>query len=313
MRVTLGPPGASQASGGPLSIGHVIDLPTWPGRAALKTRPPSPFRSQRLVDRPAMVLLVIAERGARSDEGYSEERFGLGAYLLIHGRSVTTGGIIFPAGREEIRAIVESWCATHMIDTLIGPKYWSSLSLSEFFDYKKGLFTQQIYCGGSWLISMDLGRTLGLCTQHWGKARGTFWRDGFTIYLPTWCRFEMRNGRDHVRPVSPHRPPIHIRAIGPYGYMAAFARPGGDGTSGRRNRDGSAYQGRFIDLIPLGSIFDGIDSHEASDHLHAFAISSREIPTSLPIDGEAIEILSEAVLAAHDLALSLDHEASLWL
>jgi hypothetical protein len=73
------------------------------------------------------VFVVAAERYA------IEERFGLGAFLSITGRSVHGAGLVVPDDLAETRAeVLRAWCASHFVDTPAGPRPWECLTLSEF-------------------------------------------------------------------------------------------------------------------------------------------------------------------------------------
>ena len=113
-------------------------------------------------------------------------------------------------------------------------------------------------------------------------------------------------------PVSPHRPALRIKTAGAHGYFAQFARaPGGPGT-GKRNPDGTAYRGRFLDVIQLAHVLDGVDSGDLGDHLEAFGFDRLDLPAAVTLDVEGAEQMACLVEAVRSLAIVLDKEASKW-
>jgi hypothetical protein len=187
------------------------------------------------------------------------------------------------------------------------------------FDYRTGLFTKRVYCGAGWLVTADLGRTLGLVAEAspagkaWAAPRGEFWRGGFKLHLPTWAEADRREGRSGVlNPVSPHRPALRVKTAGAHGYFAQFARaPGGAGT-GKRNRDGSAYRGRFLDVVQLAYVLDGVDSGDLGDHLEAFDFTRLDLSAAVTVDAEGADQMAALVEAVRSLAIVLDEEAAKW-
>ncbi len=296
------------------SASSVINLQDWPGREGVSAKPGRRQPFDRLGDRSGLVLLVAAERYA------PEERFGLGAFLSITGRSVHGAGLIVPDDLPERGAeVLRAWCASLFVDTPAGPRPWECLTLSEFFDYKTGPFTRRVYCGAGWLVTADLGRTLGLVAEpptankEWGAPRGDFWRNGLKLHLPTWAEADQREDRGGVLdPVSPHRPALRVKTAGAHGYFAQFARaPGGPGT-GKRNPDGTAYRGRFLDVVQAAYVFDGVDSGDLGDHLEAFGFDRLNLPAAVTLDAEGAEEMAGLVEAVRSLAIVLDEEASKW-
>jgi hypothetical protein len=294
------------------SAPSILNLQDWPGREGVSAKPNRRQPFDRLGDRSGLVLVAAAERYA------TEERFGLGAFLSITGRSVHGAGLVVPDDLPERRVqVLRAWCASHGVDTPAGPRPWECFSLSEFFDYRTGPFTRRVYCGAGWLVTADLGRTLGLVIEAWAPARATrrstFWRGAFKGYLPTWSKIDDR--KDHegrLVSVSPHRPAFNVKTAGAHGYIAQFDRaPGGQG-AGKRNPDGSAYRGRFLDVVQAGYVFDGVDSGDLADHLKAFGLDRLDLPAAVTIDAEGAGIMAGLVGAVRSLTIVLDEEASKW-
>jgi hypothetical protein len=293
----------------------ILNLQDWPGRAGVSAKPIRRQPSDCLSDHSGIVFVAAAERYA------PEERFGLGPFLSITGRSLHRAGLVVPDDPPEVVKAMRDWCASRFVDTPAGPRPWECLTLSEFFDYRTGLFTRRVYCGAGWLVTSDLGRTLGLVAEaplpgkEWGAPRGDFWRGGFKLHLPTWAKVDAREGRGGVLDaVSPHRPALRVKTAGAHGYFAQFARaPGGAGVgAGKRNPDGTAYRGRFLDVIQLAHVLDGVDSGDLGDHLEAFGFDRIDVPAAITVDAEGAEQMARLVEAVRSLAIVLDDEASKW-
>ena len=290
----------------------VINLQDWPGREGVSAKPSRRQPFDRLGDRSGLVLVAATERYA------IEERFGLGAFLSITGRSIHGAGLVVPDDLPERRAeALQVWCASRFVNTPAGPRPWECFSLSEFFDYRTGPFTKRVYCGAGWFITADLGRTLGLVAEAWAPARATsrstFWRGAFKGYLPTWSKIDTR--KDHegrLDSVSPHRPAFKVKTAGAHGYITQFDRGSGGKGAGKRNPDGTAYRGRFLDVVQAGYVFDGVDSGDLADHLEAFEFDSLDLPAAVTVDTRGAEQMAALVEAVRSLVIVLDEEASKW-
>ena len=81
--------------------------------------------------------------------------------------------------------------------------------------------------------------------------------------------------------VSPHRPAFRVKTAGAHGYFAQFARGSGGPGAGKRNPDGTAYRGRFLDVIQLAHVLDGVDSGDLGDHLEAFGFDRLDLPAAV--------------------------------
>jgi hypothetical protein len=294
------------------SAPFVINLQDWPGRDGVSAKPSRRQPFDRLGDRSGLVLAVAAERYA------TDERFGLGAFLSITERSVHGAGLVLPDDLPERKAAaLQAWCASRFVDAPRGPRPWECLTLSEFFDYRTGPFTRRVYCSAGWLVTVDLGRTLGLVAETWAPARATrrstFWRGAFKGYLSTWSKIDDRKGHEgRLDSVSPHRPAFKVKTAGAHGYIAQFDRGSGGPGAGKRNPDGSAYRGRFLDVIQLAHVLDGVDSDDLGDHLEAFGFDRLDLPAAVNLDVEGAERMALVVEAVRSLAIVLDAEASKW-
>ncbi len=302
-----------------------INLQSFPGREGVVSRhgPSAPL--PRLAYNRGLVLIVAGERGA------PEDRLGLGAFLSSTGRTVHAAGLIVPDGRPEVAEALKSWCAGRTVESLSGSRPWQCQTVSEFFDYRSGTFTKRAYTDGGQpvLITADLGRTLGLIAHEpvdgslWPTPRG-FWHGGVKLHIRGWAKPDEREGRQGtLDTIGPHRPALRVKSAGAHGWLAQFSpAPGGRGAqapavtgarAGKRNPDGSAFRGRFIDVIQAGDVLDGLDSGELADHLSAFGFEPLDLPPAVSLDAHGAEQVARLVETVHGLALRLDEEGSRWL
>ncbi len=290
----------------------ILNLQDWPGREGVSVKPVRPQPFERLGDRSGIVFVAAAERYA------PEERFGLGAYLSITGRSVLGRGLVVPDDRPDVSEVLQVWCRGRTVETPAGPRPWECQTLREFFDYRTGLFTRRVYTGAGWLVTADLGRTLGLVAEAWAPTRATkrsdFWRGGLKLYLPTWSKIDGRENHERrLDPVSPHRPAFLVKTAGAHGYVGQFDRGQGSASAGKRNPDGTPYRGRPLDVVTGGHVFDGVDSGELGDHLEAFGIDRIDLPAAVTLDADGAELMGNLVDVVRSLVLVLDEEAARWL
>ncbi len=302
-----------------------INIQAWPGREGVVSHhgPSAPL--PRLAYNRGLVLVVAGERGA------PEDRLGLGAYFVITGRTVHAAGLIVPDGRPEVAAALNAWCAARTVNTLRGRRPWDLVTMAEFLDYRTGTFTKRVYTDGGQpvLVTADLGRTLGLIAHEpvdgslWPTPRG-FWHGGVKLHIRGWAKPDEREGRQGtLDTIGPHRPALRVKSAGAHGWLAQFSpAPGGRGAqapavtgarAGKRNPDGSAFRGRFFDVIQAGDVLDGLDSGELADHLSAFGFERLDMPAVVTLDGDGADEMARLVEAVYGLALRLDEEASLWL
>lgn len=302
---------------GVVTVGR-INLRAWPGRTPVAARSARPRRDpERLIGRRALVLVLVAERGA------VPERIGLGVALSVVGPTVAE---VFLLVADDLcdrdpgaMASLQGWAAATTFPTPRGLGHPCILTHSAFCDPDDGplLWT---YTGGAFLITADEGRSLGLLAVHAAPARGTF-DGGFSLGLPGWGQVETwsdSNGRSRRGWVAlAHRPVLRAKALGSHGLRAEWCRAarGGrlpDGRPAGRWDRGRPFLGRIVDLIGPAFALDGIDGSDLAEHLAAFGLPALGIPAAVPVTATAAEVLCAAARAIHTLALALDEEAARW-
>ena len=144
-------------------------------------RPPRPAQSQpRLWQRATVVVYA----GARL--GDPPERFGLGAALVVMGRSVLSGCLVVPDDLAQADpgalARIKTWAMAHPLAAAAASAApWRVAPLSEYFDpyataergpAKPWAFQPTAYEGAGFVVGADLGRTFGLVAEHVVEPRG---------------------------------------------------------------------------------------------------------------------------------------------
>ncbi len=295
-----------------------VNLRAWPGRPqAVGRRSGPPRRPDRLMRRGALVLVVVAERGA------VPERIGLGVALWVLGPTVAE---VFVVVADDLMArdpgaydALCSWVGATTYPTPRGSGHPRLLTHAAFCDPDVGPVLRT-YSGGSFFVTADEGRTLGLLSVHSAPARGTF-DGGFSLGLPgwgaveTWTDAQGRSRRGWV--ALAHRPVLRAKALGGHGLRAEWGRAARGGKlpsgqpAGRWDR-GRPFLGRIVDLVGPAFALDGIDTSDLAEHLGAFGLPPLSVPAALPVSPESAETLYQLARAIHRLALSLDEEASRW-
>lgn len=299
-----------------MTVGR-INLRAWPGRAPGAARRTPRRDPERLMSRRALVLVLVAERGA------VPERIGLGVALSVVGLTVAEVFLLVADDlgdrHPEAMASLRDWVATTTYPTPRGPGHPRIVTHSAFCDPDDGplLLT---YTGGAFLLTADEGRSLGLLAVHAAPARGTF-DGGFSLGLPGWGQVETwvdKSGRARRGWVAlAHRPVLRAKALGSHGLRAEWCRAarGGrlpDGRPAGRWERGRPFLGRIVDLVGPAFALDGIDTGDLAEHLAAFGLPELGIPAALPVTGWAAETLFATARAVRTLALALDEEAARW-
>jgi hypothetical protein len=295
-----------------------INLRAWPGRPVpTARRAPNRRGAERLVHRGAMVLVVVAERGA------VPERLGLGVALATLGPTIAQAFVVVaddlcdhdPGALAEIR----SWAKATTAAPTWAHRHPDVVTHSQLCDPDHGPILRA-YTGGAYLLTADEGRTLGLLAVHAAAARGTF-DGGFSLGLPGWGEVTTwTDGAGRQRQgwrALAHRPVLRAKALGGHGLRAEWGRasrggklPSG-GQAGHWER-GRPFLGRIVDLIGPAFALDGIDSSDLAEHLAAFGLTGDGIPAALPITAASAVALHGTARAIHALALALDEEADRW-
>ncbi|MHB1582985.1 MAG: hypothetical protein ACYCU7_18345 [Acidimicrobiales bacterium] len=330
-------------------MSDVVHLQSWPGRPACGARSPSrpkPWPHKRRpvcnrmlghdgphqeVDRrsfdvlhqwapsafpipPALALSPRLSVLAAGDRMATEvERFGLGAFLLATGGTITGAGLIVPDGHPRADDLA-AWCRARRVATPAGSLAWQCVTLAEFCELRRGILAHHTYSRTGWLVSADLGRVLGLLSGEWTPARGAF-RQGFTLYPAGWEKWrKAEDGRLSLGSASRHRPPLRVLAQTAVGYKVEWARPPGGEKAGKRAPDGSGHwRGRFFDVVAQAVPLDAVESSDLADHAEAWGLGRVTLPAAVPVDEDGAEQLAETLDVVDRLGLLLDQEGRRWL
>lgn len=295
-----------------------INLRAWPGRRSPSDRPAHAMaRPERLSQRGALVLVAVAERHA------VPERFGLGMGLSVLGPTVLQMCLLVAddlASRDDpCYGALGTWAKTTTYPTPRGRRHVALVTRSGFCDPDDGLLLRA-YTGGTFLLTADEGRSLGLLGEHTAPARGRF-DGGFSFGLPGWgevASWTDGSGRQRRgwRALA-HRPVLRAKALGGHGLLAEWSRAsrGGrlpNGAQAGHWERGRPFLGRIIDLVGPAFALDGIDTADLAEHLGAFGLPALAVPAALPVSPESAARLLRLARAIHGLALALDEEASRW-
>jgi hypothetical protein len=291
---------------------YVVNLRGWAGLEGWRQPTQPTTKTSRLGQRVSIVLL------AASDASATDDRLGLGAFLVVRGRSVLDAGIIVAddpaAGDPAAVADIEAWAHTHPAQTTVGPRPWRVVTVSAFcvpfatVDNAPWAFQPRAYSGAGFVVGADLGRTFGLLAEHCGARRGAN-ADGWEVWLPGWGR-RTDNGWHRV---SPNRPELRMKARRS-GWAIEFA-PCGKDANGRpfgKRLDGRSWRGAFIDVFSLAESVDADRAGSFGEHRQNLGLEAVELPVQVPVDRQGAARVTEAVLAIHQLALALDDEAARW-
>jgi hypothetical protein len=282
----------------------VVNVRCSPGRDGWR----APRRAIPTVrDRAALIVSALPWRAVLP------ERLGLGAWLLVFCGLVLDAGIIVDDGASarEIRR----WASSHLVDCARGRVPWRVLSRTVF---NRSVLYRDGYTGRCPIVSADLLRTLGLVAEHWWAPTRADFVDGFAFGLAGWGRMLTRErgsvwwSQDYGKPV------VYARAKAARSLRVAFGPPRGyrtpDGTIERRGqweRNGSAYKGRFVELLGAAHTFDGIDTGELDEHLGAFALEPVQ-PCAVKPDAKGAAHVTDIVRAQHVLFVALNREVRAW-
>jgi hypothetical protein len=292
----------------------ILHLQRWPG----KGRAPAP------ADRTPVPALTLSSRlvmvASADRDSATEERFGLAAWVHIDGASVIGAGIVVPHGHERHDELA-AWARSQRVMTPLGARPWHVESLSDFLHAPRqkgdtpGRFFRVTYRRAGWLVAADLGRLLGLLCEpgRWKPGRGP-WSGGFTIWPQGWSEWWTdKAGREKLRSISPHVPAIRVLARTGTWYRVAFGRPPGGRECGKRNPDGSHFEGRFLDVCAAAFPLDGIESSTLADHAEAFGLGRVSMPARVSVDAGGAEQLAGVLDVVRRLSERLDEEGRCWL
>jgi hypothetical protein len=281
------------------STGHVVNFRGWPGIDHYRRPQRAQTYSDRLVDRVGLVYFAAALSDCTA------ERFGLGGWLDIAGRSVVGAGLVVPDNCD-IQAFTEL-LSTDDASTLSMPDP-CVVSRWDFFDPYTGTFVKRCYSGAGRCIGADLGRSFGLPAEHCGGRRGTH-TDEWEVWLPGWGK----NGPKGWKRRSPHRPALHLQTRR-VGWQVQFGPCGKDrkGTPAGKRVRGRAWRGAFIDTMSLAYALDADRSASFAEHRTNFGLHSVELPLTVSVDAAGAARIMEALHAIHELVIVLDGRAAQW-
>ena len=253
---------------------RVFNLHTWPGReGSTKAQMARTRKVERLVRRPALVLVATAERKVQP------ERWGLGLALSVMGRSMTGARLVVAddlAARRS-RGVLparrlgrgSSGCLSDRRDSDRRRHPTGVLRSRHRGHYDHLLHRRRMAAHrGRRTLPRTAGRLLG------GGPRRKF-RGGFVLGLPGWGEVEEQRtdsiGRSHRQwRAKLHRPPLRAKALGAHGLLVEFGRAGNGGHAPDGSRAGKwernqrgqwlPFLGRIVDLIGPAFALDGLDT-----------------------------------------------------
>jgi hypothetical protein len=230
---------------------------------------------------------------------------GLGAYLLVVGRTVLEAGLIIPDEVSKAhRTWLDIWVRRHPVVTAQGEVPWLVQRCKGFFEPHAGTFTRTVYAGRAMCVGADLGGTLALASSHW-HPRAEPHGDTWVLWLPGW-------GKEHERGrwkrVSPHRPCLYLtpRRVG---WQVSF----GPIEKGKGKwYHGAPWRGDFVDTLSLAYALDADRGASYGEHRANFGLEPMDLPISVPCDTRGVDAVTQAVLGLHDFTVTLDACASCW-
>lgn len=268
----------------------------WPGLDQYKAPTAPTGHADRLGGKAALVLTTAAQ------SGHVPERFGLGAYLEIAGPSVIRAGIIVPdrLGHDDPGALeaITAWGWSHSLSSPKGRLPWETVTSGSFFHPRSGLFARRAYTGAGWCIGADLGRTFGICAEHW-LGRNEPHADGFEVWLQGWGK---EHDRGRWKRASPHRPPLRMDSQR-VGWRVEFGPCEKD--HGKRV-NGRMWPGAFLDVLSATYALDADRSASFPEHGANFGLDLTELPLAVSTDDAGACTMARAVTDIHALALTLD-------
>jgi hypothetical protein len=273
-------------------------------------------------------VLVVAAVPA---VGLMPQQLGLGAWLVVLGRSVLDAGIVV-ADRADIPE-VETWASAHPIATVLGDRPWRVLDLETF---GRDVLARVGYLGRRPLVAMDVSRVFGLFAVPDGWWRpGVGYpqhRDGFAYGLAGFGRVRCDEAgaplagsagwsQDFGCPIL-RASTRGARSVSPeWGPARNYVTTSVDGATGapittveRRGiwtEDGLADRGVFVELLAAADVFDGGEHADPAQHLLAYELAPVS-PHAVRADAAGAAHITELVIASHRLMLAVDAEAHAW-
>jgi hypothetical protein len=244
-------------------------------------------------------------------------RLGLGAAVLYVGAQPVRAWLIFHEGvGPAVRELLAAWGVANALDGPTGPVPWAVVDRPEF---NRKALVRFGYRGRVPVVGAHLGRSLALLADYWWPARK---RRGAWVFglaglgeVATWPDHR-GNPRTGWRTFSRHWPTLSAKGIGRRGLQVSWQscsrNPGTGRLNGQTNRDGSAYRGRFVELLTAPYALDGSPSDDLADHLPAFGLEAVADLGSARPDEAGAKGLAALVGASGELLRALAREAGLW-
>ncbi len=288
-----------------------VQLREWPGLDRWRA-PEHPEVHWRFGSRVSLVLFAASAAGADGD------RFGLGGFLVILGRSVVGGGLLVADDLDEARRHeIDEWAQGRLLDTVGGPTPWRVVGLSAWFrpraqaaDAPFG-FYPRAYSGAGFVVGYDLGRFFTLTAGHVrpdaaqdrrakkeGRPPERHHPDAWRVWPPGVRR--QRPGKRTSRE-SPHCPELLVepRRVGWSVRFAAVETSRGHG----KLVDDRGWTGAFVDLASLSYALDADRGASFGDHRVNFCLT----------DADGAGQVALALGHLHELAVAADERAGRWL
>src|SRR5664280_1612932 len=132
------------------------------------------------------------------------------------------------------------------------------MCIRDSFHPRSGLFNRRAYSGAGWCVGADLGRTFGLCAEHFAGQNEPN-ADSFEVWLPGWGK---EHDRGRWKRVSPHRPSLRATSER-VGWRIEFGPC--EKEHGKRV-DGRLWRGAFLDVLSVAYALDADRGASFAEH-----------------------------------------------
>lgn len=283
---------------------HTVILRGWPGTKHWS--PPGPLTVADALSSQVSMIVHFAR-----DSAEEADTFGLGAVLVVRG-GLVLHGLLLVADTLGTVALgsLRAWGEAHRASTVLGLVPWRVVTVGQFFTPTVSdgeapwAFSPRAYSGKSPVIGADLGRSLGLVSDHvverQGKSAGSF-----EVWLPGWGK---DRGAKGIGRVSPHRPALRVRSR-----RAGWSIEFGPVKQGHgKHAERGPWRGCFVDLLSMAYALDADRPAGYVDHARHFSSEADELPVEVTVDTAGARTVTDAVAGLHRLFLAVDTEAGRW-